>query len=103
MSIWFVTTCSILVIITRTEYYFASQQYMVSMRKRAEFRSRKRICELIWESENDGAGGIKRHHNLFILTIPFYVFLNNRWNNHVLLIPWVEILEYPLRKTYWKR
>jgi hypothetical protein len=56
MAIRCVTTCSTFVIITRTEYSFLSQQFAMSMRKRAGFLSLKRICELISDSESEGAG-----------------------------------------------
>jgi len=58
MAIRCFTTCSTSVIITRTEYSFLSQQSAMSVRKRAGLLSLKRICEVVWDSESEGAGAL---------------------------------------------
>jgi hypothetical protein len=39
-----------------TEYLFLSQQFAMSVRKRAGFLSPNRLSELFWDSEIEGAG-----------------------------------------------
>ena len=56
MSFQCVTTCSNFVIISRTEHSFLSQQYAISVRKRAGFLSPNWISELVWDSESEQAG-----------------------------------------------
>jgi len=51
-----VTTCSSFIIISRTEYSILSQQFALSVRKRAGFLSPNWISELVWDSESEEAG-----------------------------------------------
>jgi len=51
-----VTTCSSFLIISWTEYSILSQQFAMSVRKRAGFLSPNRITELVWDSESEEAG-----------------------------------------------
>jgi hypothetical protein len=51
-----VTTCSNFLIPILTEYSFLSQQYVMSVRKRAGFLSLKRIAEAVWDSKSEEAG-----------------------------------------------
>ena len=57
MAFQCVTTCSkFVIIISRTEYSFPSQQSAMSMHKRAGFLSPNQIHELVWDSDSEEAG-----------------------------------------------
>jgi len=108
MAFQCVTMCSNFLIISRTEYSFLSQQYAMSVHKTVGFLSPDWISELVWDRENEEAGALSDSiiylgsSMLCIFRQPLkYLCFSYSFLDRVR--KYVEILETPSWKTYWKR